>query len=119
ANLETSPELDAVTAGIVAELGAMQRAHLGDASGTLPLVDRAQLEIELIATLKGLLARLFRSGELSGVIERKITEATKRFVRLFFESELCERIQGSSGEAKTMRFPAQALYHVLTRNQAF
>jgi hypothetical protein len=119
ANLETSPELDAVTASIVAELGAMQRAHLGDPSGALPLVDRAQLEIDLIATLKGLLARLFRAGELSSVIERKIAEATKRFARLFFESELCEKIQGSSGESKTMRFPAQALYYVLTRNEAY
>jgi hypothetical protein len=119
ANLETSPELDAVTAEVVAELDAMQKAHLGGASGAPPLIDRTQLEIDLIATLKGLLGRLFRAGELSGVIERKVAEATRRFARLFFESELCERIQGSSGEAKTMRSPAQALYHVLTRNDAF
>jgi len=78
--------------------------------------DRAQIEIELIANLKRLLARLFRKGELSAVMERKMAEASKRFARLFFESELCERIHGSTDEQKTMRFATQALYHVLSRN---
>jgi hypothetical protein len=45
-----------------------------------------------------------------------MAEASKRFARLFFESELCERIRGSSSEQKTMRFGTQALYLVLTRN---
>ncbi len=120
ADLETSPELDAVTAQVVAELKALQHAHRVDAPGApAPPVDRAQLEIELISSLKGLLGRLFRPGELSGVIERKVAEASKRFARLFFESELCERIRGTAGEHKTMRFPAQALYHVLSRNEAY
>jgi hypothetical protein len=48
-----------------------------------------------------------------------MAEASKRFARLFFESELCERIRGTAGEQKSMRSAAQALYHVLTRNDAF
>jgi hypothetical protein len=48
-----------------------------------------------------------------------MAEANKRFARLFFESELCERIRGEGGEQKTMRFGAQALYLVLARNSEF
>jgi hypothetical protein len=121
AELETSPELDAVTAQVVAELHAMQRAAGADASGVFQAtpVDRAQLEIELISTLKQMLSRLFRPDNLSSIIARKIAEANKRFARIFFESELCERIRGSAGEQKTMRFAAQALYLVFSRNEAF
>ncbi len=121
AELATSPELDAVTAQVVADLQAMQRAAGADASGVFhaPPADRAQVEIELIATLKQMLSRLFRADNLSSIIARKIAEANKRFARIFFESELCERIRGTAGEQKVMRFGAQALYHVLSRNEAF
>ena len=118
AELETSPELDKVTEGVVAELKAMQQAHGARAhSAPPPAADRAQIEIELISNLKQLLARLFRAGELSSTVERKIAEAGKRFARLFFESELCERIRGGAGETKTMHYGAQALYLVLARNR--
>jgi len=50
---------------------------------------------------------------------RKLAETSKRFARLFFESELCERLRGTAGEQKKMRFASQALYHVLSRNEAF
>lgn len=117
AELETSPELDKVTEGVVAELKALQQAHGARAlSSPPPGADRAQIEIELISNLKQLLARLFRPGELTSTVERKIAEASKRFARLFFESELCERIKGSAGETKTMRYGAQALYLVLARH---
>jgi hypothetical protein len=120
AELETSPELDAVTASVVAELKALQRAAGAKSpSAPPPAADRAQLEIELIGSLKSMLARCFRAGQLSSLVERKMAEGSKRFARLFFESELCERIRGASGEQKTMRFGAQALYLVLTRNSDF
>jgi hypothetical protein len=120
AELETSPELDAVTASVVAELQALQRAAGAKTpSAPPPTADRAQLEIELIGSLKQMLARCFRAGTLSSMVERKMAEASKRFARLFFESELCERIRGSSGEQKTMRFGTQALYLVLARNSDF
>src|SRR5579863_8032903 len=115
ADLETSPELDAITAQVVAELHAMQAAAARAISTAPPAMeDRAQVEIELIGALKRELGRLFRPGDLSNVISRKIAEANKRFARLFFESELCERIRGTAGEQKTMRFASQALYHVLS-----
>jgi hypothetical protein len=47
-----------------------------------PAADRAQIEIELISNLKQVLSRLFRAGELSSTVERKIAEAGKRFARL-------------------------------------
>jgi hypothetical protein len=118
AELQTSPELDAVTASVVAELQALRKAAGLESSRVAPpSTDRTQVEIELIASLKQMLSRLFRPGELTAVVQRKISEASKRFARLFFESELGERIRGNSGEAKTMRFGAQALYLVLVRNR--
>ena len=117
ADLATSPELDAITAQVVADLREMQRAAKGPSTPPVPAVDRAQLEIELIQSLKEMLAKLFRPGKLASIIERKLGEVSKRFARLFFESELHERLRGSSTEVKTMRFKDQALYHVLTRNQ--
>jgi hypothetical protein len=115
-DLETSPELDAVTAGVVAELKALQQAHSGREPSVIPPApDRATVEIELISSLKKALGRLFRAGDLTATVQRKIGEASKRFARLFFESELCERIRGSADEQKTMRFGVQALYLVLTR----
>ena len=123
ADLETSPELDAVTNSVIAELQALQQQRAGAAAAAAQpgpsQADKGALEIELIATLKQMLSRLFRAGELSSVVERKMVEASKRFARLFFESELCERIRGTSGEHKTMRYGAQALYHVLSRNHDF
>src|SRR5260370_15762883 len=93
ADLETSPELDAVTAKVVADLQALQNAAGVRAVGApQPAVDRAQIEIELIASLKLMLSRLFRAGDLSTVLARKVGEASKRFALVFFESELCERI---------------------------
>jgi hypothetical protein len=121
ADLETSPELDAVTAQVVAELKAMQIAAASAASPSAPSAhqDRAQAEIELIGSLKRELGRLFKPDNVSNILSRKIAEANKRFARLFFESELCERIRGTAGEQKKMRFASQALYHVLSRNEAF
>ncbi len=126
--LQTSPELDAITAQVVAELKQMQAAAKGASQNAAPLgaatssapppIDRAQLEIELIQTLKVQLQRLFRADKLASVIERKIAEVSKRFARLFFESELHEKIRGSGSEVKTMRFPEQALFHVLSKSEA-
>jgi hypothetical protein len=115
ADLETNPELDAVTARVVAEIQAMQRTVAQQGGSTPPPADRSQLEIELIDTLKHHLARLFRPGKLASVFERKLAEASKRFARLFFESELHEKIRGSKHDLKTMRFAEQALFRVLTR----
>jgi hypothetical protein len=119
AELETSPELDAVTAQVIAELQSLQAAARKAAPQSVPPPgdDRAALEIELIQNLKTMLGRIFRNGKLATTIERKLGEVSKRFARVFFESELHEKIRGSDDEIKAMRYPEQALFHVLSRAQ--
>ena len=118
AELETSPELDAVTAQVVAELGMLQAALKQQAPPSMkaPDADKAALEIQLIDSLKTQLGRIFRQDKLASSVQRKLGEVAKRFARLFFESELHDKLRGGKGEAKLMRNPEQALYHVLQRN---
>lgn len=115
--LATNPELDAVTAQVIAELHQLQQAVKQQAPSSRPDVgaeaDRAQIEIELIRHLKEMLGRVFRPGKLATVIQRKLGEVAKRFARLFFESELAGKIRGGAAEAKVMRFSEQALWMVL------
>ncbi len=42
---------------------------------------------------------------------------SKRFARIFFESELHEKIRGKADEMKVLRFAEQALYHAFVRAQ--
>lgn len=120
--LATNPELDAVTAQVIAELQSLQAAVRSQTSPPsrpdLSPEDRANLEIELIRSLKEMLARIFRPGKLATVIERKLGEVAKRFARLFFESELADKIRGTGDEQKVMRFAEQALYHALVHSEA-
>jgi hypothetical protein len=119
ADLETNPELDAITAQVVAELQQLQKKSARDPSVPPPPADRTQIEIELIDSLKQQLRRLFRTEKLASVFERKLAEASKRFARLFFASELHDKIRGTANEAKTMRYAEQALYHVFMRTEAY
>jgi len=118
-DLETNAELDAITAQVVNELRALQRQATEQRFSERPTVDRSQTEIELIQSLKEMLARLFRADRLAIVFERRLGEVSKRFARLFFQSELHEKIAGKGGEAKTMRYPQQALYHLFARHEEF
>ncbi len=116
--LATNPELDAVTAQVIQELQNIQaagRSSQGNLSRPPPAADRTHVEIELIRTLKEMLSRVFRRGKLATVIERKLSEVSKRFARLFFESELHEKIRGSNDEVRTIDFPEQALFYAFTR----
>jgi hypothetical protein len=116
AELETSPELDAITAQVVSELQNLQRAvaHV-TAQGQSSAPDRAQVEIELINNLKISLTRLFPQGKMASFLERKLGEVSKRFARLFFASELHEKMAGGKKEPKQMRSADQALFHVFSR----
>jgi hypothetical protein len=117
--LETNAELDAVTAQVIAELQMLQQAAQPPKSMSRPLPeDRAQIEIELIGNLKLMLAKLFRSDKLASIVQRKLGEVSKRFARLFFESELHDKLKGGSNEQKTMRFSEQALFHVISKHEA-
>lgn len=119
AELETSPELDEVTNQVITELQNLQAAVKAAAPSRPPPLgeERTQLEIELIQTLKEMLGRIFRKGKLATIIERKLGEVSKRFARIFFESELHDRLRGGGDEAKPMRFADQALYHAFVRTQ--
>jgi hypothetical protein len=120
AELQTNSELDAITQQVIAELQNLQKAARASTprSRPPPNPDRTQLEIELIQSLKEMLGRIFRPGKLATTIERKLGEVSKRFARVFFESELHDRIRGSDDEQKMMRFAEQALYHALRRSEA-
>ena len=120
ADLATNAELDAVTAQVIADLHSLQAEAKrgGPSSRPGPNVDRSQVEIELIQSLKEMLGRVFRRGKLATLIERKLGEVAKRFARLFFESELADKIRGTNDEVKSMRFSDQALFHALNRTEA-
>ncbi len=116
AELATSPELDAITAQVVAELHQLQKAvaHVSGQAAA-PTADRSQIEIELIKNLKVSLGHLFRADKRSGFIERKLAEVSKRFARFFFESELHEKMSGRKPEPKKIRYAEQALFLALSR----
>jgi hypothetical protein len=118
--LKTSPELDAVTAQVIAELHALRNAAGVREASPLSQSPQArdEIEIELIQSFKQMLGKLFHANKVSPLFERRMAEVTKRFARLFFESELHDRLRGEGSETKTMRFAEQATYHVLARYEA-
>ena len=114
----TSPvAIDAITAQVVAELQKLQQAAGVGKLSAAPPAERSQIEIELIGNLRTVLGRLFRGEKLASTIQRKLSEVSKRFARLFFASELHEKMGGSSAEAKAMRHGEQALFHALSHVQ--
>lgn len=115
--LATNPELDAVTAQVIAEVQSLQQAARAAVRPSVPELDAAQVERDLTQNLKLGLARIFRKGQLVTVIERKLGEVSKRFARLFFQSELAEKIRGTTDEVKVMRFTEQALYHAIFKSE--
>ncbi len=119
ADLATSPELDAITAQVVAELHQLQQVARSPSQPPPTPQDKKQLEAELIRSLTVMLSRLFKKDKVASIIERKVAEASKRFARIFFESELHEKIRGSASEVKTMRFSEQALFLVFARNESY
>jgi len=120
AELQTNPDLDAITAQVVDELQSLQAAvrMVSPASRPVAVFDLAELEAELAESLREMLAKIFRPDRLATLIERKLGEVAKRFARVFFESELAAKIHGTQNELKTMRFQEQALYHALHRAES-
>lgn len=107
--LETSPELDAVTAQVVAQLKAMQASVIEDTSKreATEVIEKKQIE-----TFARLLQQLF--GERgSSFVTRNLKPIGKRIAKLFFESELHEKTKGDKD--KVIQHPEQGVYYVLTR----
>lgn len=113
AELETNPELDAITAQVVAQLRQMQAQMGGGTTG------RSKEQLEAIVaqqerTLVTLLRKLFPEGAPSLVIEKRIKQILRGLARLFFQSELHERTRGTE-TTKVIQHGEQAMFYLLSR----
>ncbi len=115
ADLETNPELDAITAQVVAQLRQMQQSLGATHDHTPPQRDAIRAQQE--RTLGHLLGRLFPGGAPSLLIERRIKLVLRQLARVYFQSELHERTRGLDGVAKTIQVGEQAIYYLLSRYQ--
>ncbi|MBI3205813.1 MAG: hypothetical protein HYZ29_30030 [Myxococcales bacterium] len=106
--LETSPELDAITAQVVAQIKGMQAAlGAGTQTGAAP----DELEEQQCKTMSRLLTRLFAPD--GNFATQNLKTIGRRIAKLFFESELHERSQGDRD--RVIRHPEQGVYYVLSR----
>jgi hypothetical protein len=106
--LETSPELDAITAQVVAQLKAMQAA-VGERSGAAKSPE--EMEEQQTRALAQLLPRFFSvQGQFATRILKPIG---KKIAKLFFESELHEKSKGDKD--KTIHHAEQGVFYVLSR----
>jgi hypothetical protein len=108
ADLETNPELDAITAQVVASLKEIQ------AQATHAATSRDAIRDSHVRLLRELLERIFRPGSPSLMVERRLKEITKRLARLFFQSELHDKTRRADG-AKVIQHGEQAIYYLLAR----
>jgi len=109
AEMETSPELDAITAQVVAQLKAMQAAVAGaDVSVAKSPEEMEELQTKSIAAL---LPRFFSAH--TQFTTRLLKPIGKKIAKLFFESELHEKSKGDKG--KVISHGEQGVYYVLSR----
>jgi hypothetical protein len=109
-DLETSPELDAITAQVVSQLKDMQAAF--SARGTASEAPDA-MEARHVATLTQLLGRVCSDGDRGNLITQNLKPIGRRVAKLFFESELHEKTKAD--KEKIIRYPEQGVYYVLSR----
>jgi hypothetical protein len=106
--LETSPELDALTAQVVAELKAMQAAA---GKQLAQQQSPEQREEEQLRASTALLTRV--SSPQSQYTTRILKPIGRRIAKLSFESELHEKTKGD--KEKTIFHAEQGVYYVLSR----
>jgi hypothetical protein len=114
ADMETSPELDAITASVVDQLKAMQRELAAQKPAEL---SKTEIEKEQIKALTMLLGRIFRPESVSVLVEQRLKTVAKRLTKMFFESELHERAAANQPKLRTIHHAEQALFYVLQRHQ--
>jgi hypothetical protein len=107
-DLETSPELDAITAEVVAQIKAMQSA-LGPAPASRAPPD--EVEEQQGRTLGRLLTRLFAPE--GNFATQNLKTIGRRIAKLFFESELHEKTKGDKD--KVIHHAEQGVFYVLQR----
>lgn len=113
ADLETNPELDAITAEVVASLKQLQ-ATVGASEPQAP-VDRDAVRESHERLLASLLQRLFRADGPTLLMEKRLKAIHKKLARLFFESELHEKTRGQDGATKVIQHGEQAIFYLLVR----
>jgi hypothetical protein len=109
AELETNPELDAITATVVQQLKEIQ------ANTRVPSLPKEGIRDAQIRLFADLLGRVFRRDGQSLLIEKCLKEVHKKLARLFFESELHEKTRGNDGQGKVIQHGEQAIYYLLKR----
>jgi hypothetical protein len=109
-DMETSPELDAITAQVVAQIKSMQAA-IGTDTGARQAPE--QIEEHQIRTLTRLLGRLFGGDGGPSFATQNLKTIGRRIAKLFFESELHEKTKGD--KEKTIHHGEQGVYYVLSR----
>jgi hypothetical protein len=110
ADLETSPELDAITAQVVAQLKAMQASMVREPTARQsPEV----IEAQHVRTLTTLLGRVFPADGNSNFVGQNLKPIGRRIAKLFFESELHEKTKGDKD--KVIHHAEQGVYYVLQR----
>ncbi len=109
-DMETSPELDAVTAQVVAQIKAMQQALGPDAGGRQSPEEIAGQQLR---TFSMLLVRVFDPEGKANFATQNLKTIGRRIAKLFFESELHEKTKGD--KEKTIHHAEQGVYYVLTR----
>jgi hypothetical protein len=112
ADLETNPELDAITATVVAQLRELQ---MSSGPSIRPPVERNQIRESHERILRGLLERVFRADAPSMLVEKRLKGIHRKLARLFFQSELHERTRGQDGTTKVIQHGEQAIYYLLAR----
>ncbi len=112
ADLETNPELDAITASVVAQLKQMQESVVVGDKGPSSRETVAHSQEKI---LRGLLERVFRPDVLSLLVEKRLKDMHRKLARLFFQSELHEKTRGQDGTTKVIQHGEQALYYLLVR----
>jgi hypothetical protein len=110
AELETNPELDAITADVVAQLKELQQSM---SSGVQSGRDQVRDSHEKI--LRGLLERAFRPDAPSLLVEKRMRQIHRNLARLFFQSELHEKTRANDGGTKVIQHGEQAIFYLLAR----
>jgi hypothetical protein len=109
-DLETSPELDAITAQVVAQLKAMQTAMGRKKEARRP---PEEIEAEQVRILTALLTKLVSPEGQRNFVTQTIKPIGRRIAKLFFESELHEKSKGDKD--KVIHHAEQGVYYVLQR----
>ena len=110
--LETNPELDKVTAEVVAGLRELQAAA---ATSERAPVRRESIKKGHERILAGHLERAFPTTHVSLLVERRLRAIHLKLARLFFQSELHEKTRGRDGQSKVIQHGEQAMYYLLQR----